>query len=346
MGVSIIVPAYNAGATLGECIEGCLAQTHADCEVIVVDDGSTDITAEVAAQYPVRYLRQSNGGPAAARNLGANLASGDILAFTDSDCVPAADWIARLLAGFTEDDVVAVGGTYANANPQHRLSRLIHAEIRYRHSQFAGDVDFLGSFNFAVRREAFEAVGRFDELFRAASAEDNDLSYRLGERGRLRFAPDAIVAHRHPRELWAYLNTQRRHGMWRVKLYAKHHDRAARGDQYANVGDLMQPLMAWILLGLSLLALSQSAGLPAWVGPVAIAGTFAGIIEYMWVMRKTLRGISSRFEGNHFRLKERVYAMGVFYLRDLARGLGLLEGIWHFVIRGKRGGTREWLAHS
>lgn len=347
MRVSIIVPAYNAAETVGACITGCLAQTHSDCEIIVVDDGSTDATAQIVQQYPVRCLHQENKGPAAARNLGARAATGEIFAFTDSDCVPRPDWIARLLAGFADAKVVAVGGTYANANPQHRLSRFIHAEIQHRHGRFDGLVDFLGSFNVAVRREAFFACAGFDESFRAASAEDNDLSYRLAHHGQLKFVPDAIVAHHHPTKLTRYFNTQRRHGMWRVKLYTKHRNRIARGDQYASVGDLMRPSMAWCITGMFLLPLAGRADVLSYeIYLMLIAAAVALVLTYAWLSRWALQVILPQFSANGAWLTQLVFALWVLYGRDLARGLGMAQGLWHFIIRGKRGGTPQWLAHS
>ncbi|MFP6582216.1 MAG: glycosyltransferase family A protein, partial [Candidatus Hydrogenedentota bacterium] len=103
--VSIIIPAYNAEATLAECLEACLAQTYSVEEVIVIDDGSTDNTATIAREYDVTYVPQDNAGPAVARNHGARVASGDVIALTDSDCIPEPNWIEQLMSGFDEENV-------------------------------------------------------------------------------------------------------------------------------------------------------------------------------------------------------------------------------------------------
>ena len=93
--VSVIVPAYNASATIGKTLEALSRQNcFQPFEVIVVDDGSSDNTADIVHSFAaVKYFRQDNAGPASARNLGAKMAQGDYLAFTDSDCIPHEDWI-------------------------------------------------------------------------------------------------------------------------------------------------------------------------------------------------------------------------------------------------------------
>jgi glycosyltransferase involved in cell wall biosynthesis len=94
---TIVVPAYNAARTIKACVEACLNQDYAAVEVVVADDGSTDDTARIVRSYPVHYLWQENAGPASARNRGWRAATGEIVCFADSDCVPASDWVSRLV---------------------------------------------------------------------------------------------------------------------------------------------------------------------------------------------------------------------------------------------------------
>ncbi len=324
MQASVIIPAYNAEATLAECLSACLNQTWPAREIIVVDDGSTDGTARVAASFPVRYVWQKNGGPAAARNRGAAEATGDVLVFTDADCVPEPAWLERLLEGFDEG-VVAVGGAYGIANPASRLARMVHEEIAARHAELEGEVDFVGSFNVAYRRDAFDAAGGFDATFRQASAEDNDLAYRLEDcGGRMRFAPDARVAHYHPTRLLPYLRTQMRHGYWRVKLYAKHPHRAKHGDRYAGLADLLMPPYA---LGLvCTIPLAVICSMIGWVWAVAT-------IIYA-LLRMRLPWTLARRTGDPAMLGFAVVAA----MRDVARAVGMVAGIWRFLL-GRRTGA-------
>ena len=109
---SVIVPAYNAGKTISDCLGALTRQSvdEAEYEIIVVDDGSRDNTAKIVQTLPVRYLHQPNKGPAAARNHGSREARGTIILFTDSDCVPAPDWLEKMTGSFTDPEVVAVKG--------------------------------------------------------------------------------------------------------------------------------------------------------------------------------------------------------------------------------------------
>src|SRR5512135_1174235 len=93
---SVIVPAYNAASTIGDCLEALVRQTEpqANYELVVVDDGSTDGTADRARAFDaVRVISALHRGPAAARNLGARLSRGDVLLFTDADCAPSDSWV-------------------------------------------------------------------------------------------------------------------------------------------------------------------------------------------------------------------------------------------------------------
>lgn len=307
-------------------------QTGPETEIIVVDDGSADATGEIAAAWPVRCIRQNNQGPAAARNRGATAADGDFLVFTDADCIPEPDWLQHLLSGF-RPGIVAVGGTYGIANPDRLLARMVHEEIAVRHEKMDGEVDFLGSFNVAVRADAFRRVGGFDESFRKASAEDNDLAYRLQDAGgRLAFVPAARVAHYHPERLGPYLRTQARHGYWRVKLDIKHRGRAGRGDRYAGAADLIRPPLALCTLALALLlapALLLADVLPAL--PTLVTAALAAVIAARCVL-----GLAAplRIYGRTGSLALLLLFPRVAALRDYARALGLLAGIWRFVVVG------------
>jgi GT2 family glycosyltransferase len=217
----------------------------------------------------------------------------------------------------------AAGGTYDMAGPDRLLARMVHEEILARHEKMNGQVDFLGSFNMMVRTEAFRRIGGFDEWFRSASGEDNDLTYRLQDAGyRLMFVAGAPVAHHHPARIWPYLRTQSRHGFWRVRLYKKHAGRSG-GDRYAGMSDFARPPIA--LLSLALL---PAAPLRMTLCAALLAALLALILLTSPI---TLR--VSRRTGSAAMLCLFPWMM---ILRDYARGLGMAGGFWHFIVRGRK----------
>jgi len=252
--VSIVIAARDAADTIVAAVTACSSQElEPPPEIVVVDDGSADGTAALAERAGARVLRQANAGPAAARNRGWRDAAAPVILFTDADCVPRRDWARRLL-GAIEAGAPVAGGSYGIANPGRPLAELVHLEIVWRHSRLRGDVEFVGSYSFAARRDALESVGGFDPAFPAPSGEDNDLCYRLRDAGfRIRFVPEALVDHHHPVSLARYLREQARHGTWRVVLYRAHPERV-RGDEYAGPLDLAAPPLALLSALLALVA--------------------------------------------------------------------------------------------
>lgn len=265
--VSVIIPAYNASATIGRTLTALKTQNYSGAfEVIVVDDGSVDNTADMVASLTgVRYVRQDNAGPACARNHGARLAQGEFLAFTDSDCVPHPDWISQLMAGFTavgepsqSSPLGVVAGSYGIANPENTLARCVWQEIIWRHVHCMPDFpNAFGSYNFCVKKNVFEAVGGFNSDYLHASGEDNDLSYKITKLGwRIYFQRQAIVDHYHPTHVGRYLKEQFRHGFWRLKMY-RDHPRMMRGDGYTYWKDMLEiPWAGGIFLGVSVLGVA------------------------------------------------------------------------------------------
>lgn len=270
--VSLVVPGRNCAKTIRACLDAALeierAQGDGLREIIFVDDGSTDDTAQIVESYPVKLLTGPGGGPGAARNVGWKAAASPWVWFIDSDCVAEPDALARLLRHLEQTDlgrigrtsdqkshagqIGGVGGSYANMYPQSLLACLIHEEIIERHRRMPRHVNFIGGFNVLYRRSALEAVGGFDECrFNgpgSPGAEDAELSYRVHGAGyRLLFEPDSRVAHFHPTRLGRYLRSQRHHGYWRVALHLTHREKAV-GDAYSSAIDHVQPVLAVLLL--------------------------------------------------------------------------------------------------
>jgi GT2 family glycosyltransferase len=185
--LSVIVPVYNNPGDLRECLTALAAQSIPEMEIVVVDDASTDDTASVAARLGVRVTRlQKNSGPAAARNHGAREARGEILFFVDADVVPGPRTVDRIVSIFADRrDVAAVFGSY-DASPRapgvvSRYRNLLH---HYVHQHGQADASTFWAGCGAVRREAFNAVGGFDDArFPRPSIEDIELGQRLRQAG-------------------------------------------------------------------------------------------------------------------------------------------------------------------
>lgn len=234
MKASVVIPAYNSEKTIGSCLESVLSQkVEGGFEVIVVNDGSGDRTAEVVKRFPVKLISQKNQGPAAARNNGVRNAKGEIVAFIDADCTASGNWLSELLKPFDEKDVVGVQGAYKTKQREF-MARFAQLEIdeRYERMRKAKNLDWVGSYSAAYRREIFSGGACYDESFPTASGEDPELSFRLAERGcRLVFQPGAVVYHRHPETLLKYLRSKFYRAYWRVSLYGKHKGKIIR-DSY------------------------------------------------------------------------------------------------------------------
>ena len=202
--VSVIVPVFNGERFLREALDSALAQTYEPVEVVVVDDGSTDATPALLAEYSdrIRAVRQDNLGLSAARNTGLAASAGEFVQFLDADDLLPDDKIARqveYLAGHPDVGVVYCEGRYFCGNmPASRLLPgrwwLHEGDI----SRALADHNFILVHSALVRRACLEDVGGFGEDL--ASCEDWDLWLRLARHGvRFGFAPDMWVACRiHP----------------------------------------------------------------------------------------------------------------------------------------------------
>lgn len=226
---SVIVCTRNGAGRISGCLRAIEAMKGGPYETIVVDDGSTDGTADIVSRdFPSALLmRIPPSGLSTARNHGASNASGDILAFTDDDCEPDVEWILRLGRAFRDPSVAAAGGP--NLPPPARTSR--EAIIRATpgapsHVLLSDDrAEHLPGCNIAVRKEAFERIGGFDPAFRTAG-DDVDFCWRLRENGfDLAFVPGAFVWHWRRRSIHGFLKQQWGYGKAERILLEKHPDR-------------------------------------------------------------------------------------------------------------------------
>jgi glycosyltransferase involved in cell wall biosynthesis len=322
MKVSVVIPAYNAQDTIAQAVAHSLAQAKGpmEVEVVVVDDGSVDETAKIAESAGATVIKQENAGPAAARNRGWKSATGQVICFTDSDCVPMSGWLENLLDGFSDRQVGAVAGSYEIANTGSWLAHWVHQEIMERHKRMPAFIRAFGSYNVAIPRYMLEATGGFDPVYRRASGEDNDLSYRIIKKGwRIAFRPQARVAHYHPERVWKYLMEQYRHGFWRAKLYKAHPDMTG-GDDYTRLRDRIEPILVLGILGFPLLAV---LGMVPFVWPLVFMLVLYFSIQLSWPVSWWLG------EGK----ADALPYCGVTFLRGFTRTFGLGAGFLRFGLK-------------
>ena len=223
--VSVVVPVRNGAATIDACLEALLRQDYPRelLEILVVENRSTDDTAARAAAHPVALLNGCDLLTSyAARNRGVGRSGGEIVAFTDADCIPSPDWLKHLIAPFTDPSVAAVAGAIEDA-PFQSVCEEFAARVQPFARPRRGGLATILTANVAIRRSALEAVGHFDEQL--PTGGDVDLGWRLQQEGfAIREAPRASVAHRHRATFAAAFAQYRRYGVADVLLATIHRD--------------------------------------------------------------------------------------------------------------------------
>jgi len=204
--LSVVIPTYNSKEFLSACLEGLLEQDfHASqFEVVVSDDGSTDGTDalmdDLASRFEaqgtvLKYLRNERGGASAARNAGILAADGEIVAFTDADCVPGCGWLGAIDRHFAEHpDYLGVGGkTVSEPEKITPFTHQVENTLEYSYP----------TCNVAYRRDALLKVGMFEESFpypgcRFIGTPDNedwDITFKIKALGEIGFSPESLVVH-------------------------------------------------------------------------------------------------------------------------------------------------------
>lgn len=212
--VSVIVCTHNGERWLGGCLQAIASLRYPAYETIVVDDGSTDLTAAVADSYGVRVIRTENQGLSAARNVGLLAARGDYVAYIDDDAYPDRDWLRFLVGAFGSSDHAAIGGPNLPPAGDDAIAACVaNAPGGPVHVLLSdSEAEHIPGCNMAFRRADLVEIGGFDEQFRTAG-DDVDVCWRLAGHGRsLGFHPAAVVWHHRRDTIRAYLRQQRGYG--------------------------------------------------------------------------------------------------------------------------------------
>jgi glycosyltransferase involved in cell wall biosynthesis len=223
--VSVIVPTYNAAATIDECVRSLfeLRYPSPKLEVVVVDNGSRDGTAAAVSRYGQRILLllERKRGAAAARNAGLARARGEVVAFTDADSTVHPEWLRHIVTPLQDPGVGIAGGSILagpGANEIERFGERIHDHRRAIEEQRP---PYAVTGNWASRRDLLCDLGGFDERFRRG--QDVDLSFRTIQAGyRLAFVAEALVYHRNESTLAGLFREGFVHGFHGVHARRRH----------------------------------------------------------------------------------------------------------------------------
>jgi glycosyltransferase involved in cell wall biosynthesis len=194
--VSVIIPNFNGAATLGRCLEAVFSSRYPKFEVIVVDDCSTDNSVEIVKSFPCKLVRlDRRSGASKARNEGVAHSKGDILFFTDADCVLMEDTLAEAVRSFEGLDNAVIGGTYTEVPFDDRFfSTFQSIFVNYSETKKTAP-DYIATHAMAIERALFIKSGGFPEHF-LPILEDVEFSHRLRRSGcRLAMNPSIVVRH-------------------------------------------------------------------------------------------------------------------------------------------------------
>jgi GT2 family glycosyltransferase len=316
--LSVVMPVYNAQDTLAECLTRLFQSTWEDFEVVLVDDGSTDATAAIAENFPVRVVPSAGRvGPAAARNLGARVADGDVVFFIDSDVMVRPDTLERLMTRFARGDVDGLVGVQA-AEMRHRnlASRYKNLWMRWTYLRLEGDVPLFYTTAAAIRREVFLQAGGFDQKYGAPNVEDTAFGQKLARLGvRVQVQPDLEVEHVKRYSLAGLLLTDFKRAVSLTRLKLRH-----RRDLASNNTSVPSSYIASVpltMVATLALVLGSALGAPAvaGVGLVAAAGVAALNRDFLRALR--------RIEGS----AGMVGALALLWMELLVVGVGTGVGL-------------------
>lgn len=322
--ISVVIPAYNSEKTICKCLKAIKQQALLPLEVIVVDDGSKDRTVELAKEWAVVIPNTHQKGVGGARNTGAYAAKGDIIAFTDSDCVPPKDWLRNIASVLSDATVGVVGGGYSSGADSSFWQTFCCEELSFRRKTMGGEVKTIVSNNFACRKSVFLEDQGFPEQYPVC--EDMLLSYKISQRSKVIWLNNNGVQHYFKDSLKEYIKHQYFFGAESTRFFIQNPKLMTIGSHQGRT--LHFAIMLAFLSALSAL--------------LTVGSMFLGNVEpwRMFLMIFALLLLTHfllylRFIHYLAKIKfpniAKVY--GVSLLRDLVCGISIFDGIYRAIAK-------------
>jgi GT2 family glycosyltransferase len=220
--VTVIICTFNGSRTIRECLSSLTGLDYPNYEVMVIDDGSTDGTADIIAEFPCRAIHQPNLGLSMARNAGLRAATCEIVAYIDDDTAVDRHWLHFLALAFQNSNHVAIGGPNVPPQDGFMAAAVARAPGNPCHVMLSDDVaEHIPGCNMAFRRHKLIEIGGFDPQFHVAG-DDVDICWRFQQRGEtIGFAPAAFVWHRRRNSVKRFWRQQAGYGKAESLLAAK-----------------------------------------------------------------------------------------------------------------------------
>jgi glycosyltransferase involved in cell wall biosynthesis len=236
-GISVVVPFFEDRRYIGRCVDALLSQDYPQqrVEVFMIDNNSTDGSAEIVRQAPgVKLLSETKQGAYAARNRGIREATGEIIAFTDADCLPGSTWLRCIHRAMSDTDARIVLGKREYASSSLGISMLAEYEAEKIDYVCAGSdkqIYYGYTNNMAVRRTLFDQFGLFPEMARGADTVFVRKVVDHFDCESVRYSPDVLVRHMEINHIWNYYQKRAIYG----KSYERYRKvRSARSLSYAE----------------------------------------------------------------------------------------------------------------
>ncbi len=313
--ISAVITAYNKQITIAKTLYSLLSQPAEFKEIIVIDDGSTDNSAEIIKEFAdkhknIKYIFQSNQGVSRSSNAGLSMVNTNLVALLDGDVSLDENWLSKLIPYFENEEIGAVSGLTKTMNPKNLWAALAGYNVEYRQSKIKGEfVDHLSTTNVVYRKPVLDKIGLFDPGFRYG--QDNEMSYRIIMAGyKLILSKKTFCLHFWPESFVAFMK-QRMHGALARAMLIKKYPKRLTGDKVSSLRYFLELPLGLIFL-LSLIGVLFYSDFLIVVGLVII-------LIYIF-----------QFNEIHFFIKKKKLFIGIFMpvfvaLRTIAWLIGIIK---------------------